>query len=76
MTLCRHHKYHFIFGRHKYIEDFAIEKNTECLNPRGWADTLIFSYIRRLGQFCGVKNFDFQYFFFFFFLGGVRKMNM
>ena len=44
----------------------------------GGGDTLIFSYIRRLGPFLGVQNFEFQYFlyiyiyiyFFFFFLGG------
>ena len=32
--------------------------------------TLIFSYIRRLGSFMGVQNFEFQYFF-----GVFRKMN-
>ena len=31
------------------------------LYPRG--GTLIFSYIRRLGSFLGVQNFEFQYFF-------------
>ena len=35
-----------------------------CLeyNPRGGGGTLIFSYIRRLGPFFGVQNFEFQYF--------------
>ena len=35
-------------------------------------ETLIFSYIRRLGLFLGFKilNFNFFFFFFFFFLGG------
>ena len=28
----------------------------------GGGDTLIFSYIRRLGSFLGVQNFEFQYF--------------
>ena len=41
-----------------------------CVDPEGWAGdpggggggTLIFSYIRRLGSFFGVQNFEFQYF--------------
>ena len=33
--------------------------------------TLIFSYIRRLGSFFGVQNFEFQYFW-----GGFRKNNI
>ena len=57
--------------------------------PQG--STLIFSYIRRLGSFFLVKNFEFQYFFgfsekmifwgmkilwiFFFFLGGGASQN-
>ena len=48
-------------------------------NPRPQGGTLIFSYIRRLGSFFGVQNFEFQYFFYFFFWGGgggVRKMNI
>ena len=28
----------------------------------GWGATLIFSYIRRLGSFVWVQNFEFQYF--------------
>ena len=47
----------------------------------GGGVTLIFSYIRRLGPFFGVQNFEFQYFFLFlfFFFGwgwgvGFRKM--
>ena len=28
----------------------------------GWGGTLIFSYIRRRGQFFGVQNFEFQFF--------------
>ena len=41
----------------------------------GGGGTLIFSYIRRLGSFFGVQNFDFQYFWGFsekeiFFFGG------
>ena len=47
-------------------------------NPQG--DTLIFSYIPRLGSFFwGVKNFEFHYLNFFFFFwggGGVRKKNI
>ena len=31
----------------------------------------MFSYIRRLGSFFGVQNFEFQYFW-----GGFRKMNI
>ena len=31
-----------------------------CAGPRGWG-TLIFSYIRRLGSFFGVQNFEFHY---------------
>ena len=39
--------------------------------PRGGGGgTPIFSYIRRLGSFFGVQNFEFQYFFFFFLGGG------
>ena len=45
--------------------------------PRGWVrgGTPIFSYIRRLGSFFGVQNFEFQYlggggFRILFFLGG------
>ena len=30
-----------------------------CIQPRGGGGTLIFSYIRRLGPFFGVKNFEF-----------------
>ena len=30
--------------------------------PGGMGGTLIFSYIRRLGSFLGVQNFEFQYF--------------
>ena len=30
--------------------------------PKGGGGTLIFSYIRRLGPFFGVQNFEFQYF--------------
>ena len=37
--------------------------------PQG--GTLIFSYIRRLGSFLGVQNFEFQYF-----LGVFRNMNI
>ena len=34
------------------------------LQPRGGGGgTLIFSYIRRLGPFFGVPNFEFRYFF-------------
>ena len=42
---------------------------------QGGGGTLIFSYIRGLGSFWGVQNFEFQYFFFFFFFfgGGVLK---
>ena len=46
--------------------------------PRGGRGNVIFSYIRRLGSFLGVQNFDFRYFFFFFLGGGgggFRKMN-
>ena len=40
--------------------------------PKGNSDIL---YIRRLGPFLGVQNFEFQFFFFFFFFwgGGFRK---
>ena len=38
----------------------------------GGGGTLKFLYIRRLGLFLGVQNFEFQYFFFVFF----RKMNI
>ena len=41
------------------------------LQGRGGGGTLIFSYIRRLGSFFRVQNFEFQYF-----LGGFRKMNI
>ena len=46
------------------------------LDPRGV--TLIFSYIRRLGPFFGVQNFEFQYYYFFFLGGGggFRKMSI
>ena len=37
----------------------------------GGGSTPIFPYIRRLGTFLGVQNFEFQYFGFFF-----RKMNI
>ena len=36
------------------------------LGPQG--GTLIFSYIRRLGPFFGVQNFEFQYLFFYLFI--------
>ena len=39
-------------------------------SQRGGGGTLIFSYIRRLGSFLGVQNFEFQYF------GGFRKINI
>ena len=42
---------------------------SEWVFPKG--GTLIFSYIRRLGLFFGVQNFEFQYF-----LGFFRKMNI
>ena len=41
----------------------------EVMSPGG--GTLIFSYIRRLGPFFGVKNFEFRYF-----LGGFWKINI
>ena len=41
----------------------------------GWGGTPIFSYIRRLGAFFGVQNFEFQYFFLFFFWGGGGVQN-
>ena len=31
-------------------------------SPGRWGDTLIFSYIRRLGSFFGFQSFEFQYF--------------
>ena len=34
-----------------------------CPMPKGGGGTLIFSYIRRLGPFFGVQNFEFLYFF-------------
>ena len=40
----------------------------------GGGGTQIFSYIRRLGSFLGVQNFEFH-FFFFFWGGEFRKMN-
>ena len=38
----------------------------------GWGGggTPILKYIRKLGSFLGVQNFEFQYYFFFFFFGG------
>ena len=39
----------------------------------GGGFTLIFSYIRRLGSFLGVQNFEFRYFFYFFWGGGSEK---
>ena len=36
----------------------------------------IFSYIRRLGPFFGVRNFEFHFFFFGGGGGGVQKMNI
>ena len=40
---------------------------------KGEGGTLIFSYIRRLGPFFFVQNFELQYFLW---GGGVRKMNI
>ena len=44
------------------------------MSSRGGGGTLKFLYIRRLGLFFGVQNFEFQYFWgfsiFFFFWGG------
>ena len=34
----------------------------DTLGPGGGGGTLIFSYIRRLGPFFGVQNFEFRYF--------------
>ena len=42
-----------------------------CGGGGGGGATPIFPYIRRLGPFFGVQNFEFQYFVFFF-----RKMNI
>ena len=37
--------------------------NIGCyIDPQGGGGTLIFSYIRRLGPFFGVQNFEFGYF--------------
>ena len=51
------------------------DNNRCCENPGVGENTLIFLYIRRLGSFLGVQNFEFQYFFFFFFLV-FRKINI
>ena len=41
---------------------FAYSPTKRTLAQGGGGDTLIFSYIRRLGPFLGVQNFEFQYF--------------
>ena len=41
--------------------DFLCRHKSETLKPMG--GTLIFSYIRRLGPFFWVQNFEFQYYF-------------
>ena len=41
--------------------------------PQGEGDTLMFSYIRRLGSFFECSKFDFEHFFFFFGGGGGQK---
>ena len=44
-----------------HVQNKRIRK---AYNPRGGGGgTLIFSYIRRLGPFFGVQNFEFRYFF-------------
>ena len=54
----------FVIGylKNKVIGWISLNTPFFCgLQPQGVGGTLIFSYIRRLGSFFGVQNFEFQY---------------